>query len=491
MKKNITINLYGTLYAIDEDACQLLEQYLDNMRKYFSQRDGGEEIADDIEHRVAELLAELRASGQQAVSINHVQDIIRRIGNPEQMDEEAEAGGESSQQMPPPCHDDASVGGSDSLGAEGKSPEQDGTKRSFFAGRKLYRDPQDQLLGGVMSGLCQYFGGNDPLPWRILMVILALFSFSTIGIIYLVAWAIIPAARTAEERLQMRGAPVNPQTLNDELMRAAHAASNAINSPSVQQKARTLGGTLMSIIVFCAKVLAIFLLGCGIMCIFCVMGVTIAGCFESLHPEGLAYDAIGSLVHYNPLIGWTSMFALLSALVAMCIPFIVLVRSLIKSPAQPSSLSTRTRSTLLLVFVLSLVCSIVATVFTGVEVTKAKGVLYDEYVKTHHDLDDDDDDDMVDYVISDTVADESPVADSVNAARSAAQAAASNDSVPSRVQSHKAIRRAKEQAKSAAKEAKNAAKKAVKDAKKAVEKATQAEVDAAISSAEGASTPSK
>lgn len=489
MKKNITINLYGTLYAIDEDACQLLEQYLDNMRKYFSQRDGGEEITDDIEHRVAELLAELRASGQQAVSINHVQDIIRRIGNPEQMDDDAQANGEASQQMPPPYDNDAASTNAQG-GAAGKPADQEGEKKSWFTGRKLYRDPQDQLLGGVMSGVCQYFGGTDPLPWRILMVILALFSFSTIGIIYLVAWAIIPAARTAEERLQMRGAPVNPQTLNDELMRAAHAATNAFNSPSVQQKARSLGGTLMSIIVFCAKVLAIFLLGCGIMCIFCVMCVTIAGCFESMHPEDLDYDSLGSLIHYTPLIGWTSMLALLSGLVTITIPFVVLVRGLIKSPEHTPSLTTRTRATLLLAFLLSLVCCIVATAFTGIEVKHAKEVLRKEYVKTHPELDDDGED-MVDYVISDSVAEENPVVDTVNAARTAAQAAALKDSVPSKEQSYKAMRKAREKAKLAAKETKNAAKKAAKDAKKAVEKAAQAEVDAAISSAEGASTPSK
>ena len=68
MKKNITINLYGSLYAIDDDACQLLEQYLNNMRSYFSKRDGGDEIADDIEHRVAELFSELKAQGFEAIS---------------------------------------------------------------------------------------------------------------------------------------------------------------------------------------------------------------------------------------------------------------------------------------------------------------------------------------------------------------------------------------------------------------------------------------
>lgn len=52
MKKNININLFGTLYAIDEDACELLEDYLNNMKSYFAKREGGDEIADDIEHRV-------------------------------------------------------------------------------------------------------------------------------------------------------------------------------------------------------------------------------------------------------------------------------------------------------------------------------------------------------------------------------------------------------------------------------------------------------
>ena len=75
MKKNITINLFGSLYAIDEDACKLLEQYLDNMKRYFSQREDGDEIVDDIEHRVAEIFTDMRAEGIQAINIDHVRDI--------------------------------------------------------------------------------------------------------------------------------------------------------------------------------------------------------------------------------------------------------------------------------------------------------------------------------------------------------------------------------------------------------------------------------
>ena len=63
MKKNINMNLFGTLYAIDEDAYELLNRYLENMKRYFSRKEGGEEIADDIEHRMAELLSELKAEG--------------------------------------------------------------------------------------------------------------------------------------------------------------------------------------------------------------------------------------------------------------------------------------------------------------------------------------------------------------------------------------------------------------------------------------------
>ena len=82
MKKNITINLFGSLYAIDEDAYELLNQYQNNMRRYFSRKEGGEEIAEDIERRIAELFDELKASGVEAITIEHVRDIISRMGNP-------------------------------------------------------------------------------------------------------------------------------------------------------------------------------------------------------------------------------------------------------------------------------------------------------------------------------------------------------------------------------------------------------------------------
>ena len=85
MKKNITINLCGRLFQIDEDAYELLQQYINSLRSSFGKQDGGDEIVDDIEARIAELFDELRADGTEAITIDHVKDIITRIGKPEQL----------------------------------------------------------------------------------------------------------------------------------------------------------------------------------------------------------------------------------------------------------------------------------------------------------------------------------------------------------------------------------------------------------------------
>ena len=66
MKKNISINICGTIYSIDEDAYLLLDNYLMSMTNYFKGQEGGEEIADDIEHRVAELLLQYKQEGMEA-----------------------------------------------------------------------------------------------------------------------------------------------------------------------------------------------------------------------------------------------------------------------------------------------------------------------------------------------------------------------------------------------------------------------------------------
>ncbi|MEE1088721.1 MAG: PspC domain-containing protein, partial [Bacteroidaceae bacterium] len=131
MKKNITINLSGQLYAIDEDAYQILKSYLDSMESYFLRQEGGDEIAEDIKNRVSELLWERKENGQQAVDIETVKAIIKQIGNPSEID-------------------DTNYGHGPEEPGKTNIPTQEKEKRHF------YRDKQDKILGGICAGLAHY-----------------------------------------------------------------------------------------------------------------------------------------------------------------------------------------------------------------------------------------------------------------------------------------------------------------------------------------------
>lgn len=222
MKKNITINLCGRLFAIDEDAYEMLSTYEQSLRKYFCSREGGEEIADDIEARIAELFDELKSQGTEAITIEHVQDVIHRIGEPDEME------GTSPEQ--PTAHLSSSEGEKD---ASNDSSPREG--REGAASRRLYRNMADRKFMGVLSGLAAYFGG-DVLWWRLGYVFMLLANSWAVGrfpfwnywglgfnisgslvIAYIVLAILMPVAATPEDRLRMKGKKVTPQNLADEV----------------------------------------------------------------------------------------------------------------------------------------------------------------------------------------------------------------------------------------------------------------------------------
>ena len=213
MKKNITINLLGRLYAIDEDAYELLKRYTDSLHSYFSRREGGEEIADDIEARIAELFDELKAQGTEAITIEHVQDIIHRVGSPEEMEESPLSTSPVGEENP-----NEPEGNTSSKAEAGRGP------------RRLYRNMADLKFMGVLSGFSAYFGG-DVLWWRIDYVVLFFLSMrvfywpwnwywslnATLIVAYIVLGILMPVAETPEDRLRMKGKDVTPQNLADEV----------------------------------------------------------------------------------------------------------------------------------------------------------------------------------------------------------------------------------------------------------------------------------
>ena len=192
MKKNITINLCGRLFQIDEDAYELLQHYTESLRNSFGKQEGGDEIVADIEERIAELFDELKANGIVAITIEHVKDIITRIGKPEELaDDESE---DTQQQR------EAGQSIYDNL-------------RARTAGKRLYRNPNDKMVAGVMSGLAAYTG-TDVTFWRLGAVLFTLCY--GIGLIaYIVLAIVLPQANLPEEQLQMKGKEVNPQNLAD------------------------------------------------------------------------------------------------------------------------------------------------------------------------------------------------------------------------------------------------------------------------------------
>ena len=219
MKKNISINLFGTLYNIDEDAYNLLESYLKSMQRYFGRQEGGEEVADDIEHRVAELLWQRREAGMTAINIEVVKEIIDTIGK----SEEIASDGESKSENAGATYD-----------KQGNNFKEDFRRLADDAGRfandaydkgrnhvkthRFYRCADDKVLGGVCSGIATYLNAGDPLLWRLGAIALTLLGIGLpLPIIYIVMWLVTPMAITPEDRLRQQGKEITPENITQQV----------------------------------------------------------------------------------------------------------------------------------------------------------------------------------------------------------------------------------------------------------------------------------
>ena len=330
MKKNININLFGVIYAIDEDAYDLLKKYLENMRSYYGRRKGGEEIANDVESRVAELFAELRAQGVEAITIEHVEDIIKRIGDPQQMDEEADVNDERVMD-----------------GGYAEAVNEKGV-------RKLYRDPDDKILGGVISGFCRYFDLNEPLLFRLIFLLLVFFSHAFLVIVYAVCWALIPEAKTAEERLQMKGKRVTPNAINEELMQGVNRAKQYVNDPENQRKASGCFTTFIKICFFSVVGFFAFIFGMILLCVLIALGLSLGAAVFGLGSAfvglGMDPDLVSVLDTIPTWLQWTFAGA---TILVIAIPFFLLLHKLLRGP-EAKPLSSGAVATTIIIWILAL-----------------------------------------------------------------------------------------------------------------------------------------
>lgn len=209
MNKIVQVNIGGYPFTMDDDAYDLLRQYLDRIHAHFRNAGGYDEITADIEARLAELLIEQRNS-RQIVSRRDVEAVITVMGKPEDFGAEPLDADEQA-------HASATEGGKDR-----KSSER---SRS---GKRLFRDPEDKVVGGVCSGLAAYFGIEDPL-WIRLIWVFSLLTFGAGGILYLILMVIIPEAKSSADRLAMRGEPVNIDNIAKIIEEGAEKIATKVN----------------------------------------------------------------------------------------------------------------------------------------------------------------------------------------------------------------------------------------------------------------------
>lgn len=172
MKQVININFQGQVVPIEVSAFDMLKKYIDSLRRYFANEEGRDEIINDIESRIAELFQERLKAGTSCITEDDVTAIIASMGRPEDFEEVT---GAASASEAPKTEQKAS---------SEQQQQQQGHKR-------LYRDENNKVLGGVCAGLANYFG-LDPVVVRIIFVVL--FFFAGFGIIpYIIFWIAVPS----------------------------------------------------------------------------------------------------------------------------------------------------------------------------------------------------------------------------------------------------------------------------------------------------------
>jgi len=178
MRKTVNMNLNGRVFYIDEDAYAKLRNYLDRLESYFKNQEEGKEIIKDIESRIAELFEEKLKSKTGVVTLQMVEDVISQMGQPE----------------------DFAGEGYEETETTSETYEAVYTKTK----KRLYRDVDNRVLGGVCSGIAAYLN-TDPVFIRILFAILPFLSFGIIVPVYIILWIVVPAAITTAQKLEMRG----------------------------------------------------------------------------------------------------------------------------------------------------------------------------------------------------------------------------------------------------------------------------------------------
>ncbi len=181
MKITMSINLGGYSFNIDEDAYAELKRYLRKLELHFAEEESSAEILSDIESRMAELFRARLTGFKQVITISDVYEVCSVLGTPE----------------------DISDGEKASSGEKFASPGY----------HRMYRDPDNRIIGGVCAGMGAYWRLE---PWLIRIIFVILAMMGGLGIlVYLILYIVLPEARTTAQKIEMKGEPVNIHNIRE------------------------------------------------------------------------------------------------------------------------------------------------------------------------------------------------------------------------------------------------------------------------------------
>lgn len=267
MKKTSIFNLGGNACYIDDDAAEVLRNYLDELRRHFGDNPSTDEVMNDIEMRLWEIFNEHKRYGMQVVSMREVEEAIAILGKVDDFGTiEGDTTENENKATEASAQPDEPASGSGS---------QEYSEKEFIR-KKLFRNPDDKVIGGVASGLATYLDIQS--VWaRILFVLFFLFSGGIVLIIYLVLWIVIPQARTTAQRLEMQGIRPTAENIRQ------HVSQSIENGNLPVQNGNG-----------CLQASAI---GCGILIFLPVIILALLTLLMSLP---FAWSALDGLFHFGP-----------------------------------------------------------------------------------------------------------------------------------------------------------------------------------------------
>jgi len=205
MKKTVSVNIKGSNFLIEEDAYELLQDYLDRLKAALKNESGSKEIIEDVELRIAELCSEKLTEFKTVVELEDIEEILKALGDPSMyIDEEEEPTAEK-------VYESSSNKGNE---------------------RRLFRDTENAVIGGVCQGIANFMN-VDVVVIRAIFVIILLFAGFGFPL-YVILWIIVPKTKTTIDRLRMKGRPITVESVREEVESAAERikdkSSNFVSS---------------------------------------------------------------------------------------------------------------------------------------------------------------------------------------------------------------------------------------------------------------------